>query len=79
MQSPDLKMGVTFAKSQSWGRFPVRNVCENITCRIGARMLAFAFSILQGILSGPVALVMSTSDKSLAIPCVCIARGGIVV
>ena len=42
-------------------------------------MSALVFSILQGILSGPVAFVESTSDRSLAIPWVCIARGGIVV
>ena len=39
-------------------------------------MAAFSFSILQGMLSGPVALLGSTSDNSFSIPWVCITRGG---
>jgi len=68
--SPFLKIGTTFAESQSSGiQFVVRD-CVNTTCNIGAISGALAFRTAAGIPSGPGDLLLSKSCNKLIIPSV---------
>ena len=68
--SPFLKIGTTFAESQSSGiQFVVRDYV-NITCNIGAISGALAFRTAAGIPSGPGDLLLFKSCNKLIIPSV---------
>ena len=67
-----------FAVNQSQGIWPVWSDCENNFDKMGAISVAQCFKIQAGILSGPEALLVSSSLSSCRIPSIDIETGGIV-